>query len=126
MSTADSIVPAIAAEIAKAIWNRRQIAPITDRHPGFDIDQAYAVAAELRRLRIAHSETPLGRKIGFTNRSIWAEYGVSAPMWGDIYDTTSCDIGHQAICNLYRESEPQIEPEIVFGFARAPSAEMDE
>jgi len=126
MTAADPVVQSIAAEIAKAIWNRRQIAPVTARYPGFDIEQAYAVAAELRRLRIQHGETPLGRKIGFTNRSIWAEYGVSAPMWGDVYDTTTCDIDCAALCNLSRVSEPQIEPEIVFGFARAPSADMDE
>ena len=126
MSDVDPIVQSVAAEVAKAIWNRRQIAPISARHPGFDLAKAYAVTAELRRLRIAHGETPLGRKIGFTNRSIWAEYGVSAPMWGDVYDSTTCDIGHKAICNLHHESEPQIEPEIVFGFARAPSPDMDE
>jgi 2-oxo-3-hexenedioate decarboxylase len=126
MTTADPVVQSIAAEVAKAIWSRRQITPLTARHPNFDIEQAYAVAAELRRLRVQHGETLLGRKIGFTNRSIWAEYGVSAPMWGDIYDTTTCDIDCKAICNLSRVSEPQIEPEIVFGFARAPNADMDE
>ena len=31
---------------------------------------------------------PVGRKIGFTNRTIWAEYGVYAPIWGYMYDTT--------------------------------------
>ena len=126
MSDTDPIVQSVAAEVAKAIWNRRQIAPISAHHPGFDIAKAYAVTAELRRLRVAHGETPLGRKIGFTNRSIWAEYGVSAPMWGDVYDSTTCDICHKAICNLHHESEPQIEPEIVFGFAHAPSPNMDE
>jgi 2-oxo-3-hexenedioate decarboxylase len=47
-------------------------------------------------------------------------------MWGDIYDSTTCDIDRKAICNLSRVSEPRIEPEIVFGFARAPAADMDE
>ena len=126
MSAADPAVQTIAAEVAKAIWNRRQIAPITARYPDFDIAQAYAVADELRHLRVHHGETPLGRKIGFTNRSTWAQYGVSAPMWGDIYDSTTCDIDCKALCNLSRVSEPQIEPEIVFGFARAPSPDMDE
>lgn len=126
MTAADPAVQAIAAEIAKALWYRRQIPPITERYPKFDVAQAYVVADELRHLRVHYGETPLGRKIGFTNRSIWAEYGVSAPMWGDVYDSTTCDIDRKAICNLSRVSEPQIEPEIVFGFARAPSSDMDE
>ncbi len=41
---------------------------------------------------MARGERPVGRKIGFTNRTIWAEYGVYAPIWGDMYDTTLRDL----------------------------------
>jgi 2-oxo-3-hexenedioate decarboxylase len=34
----------------------------------------------------------IGRKIGFTNRTIWAKYAVYAPIWGFVFDTTVCDI----------------------------------
>jgi len=30
-------------------------------------------------------EMPVGRKIGFTNRTVWAEYG---PIWGYVYNRT--------------------------------------
>ena len=33
-------------------------------------------------------ELPVGRKIGFTNRTIWAEYNVYEPVWGYVYDRT--------------------------------------
>ena len=54
----------------------------------FSEADAYAVTAKLRELRMARGEKPVGRKIGFTNRNIWAEYGVFQPIWGDVYDTT--------------------------------------
>src|SRR6185312_11575341 len=79
---------AIAAEADDAIANGRQVTPFSTRHAGFGVPQAYAVAAELRRLRQQRGERPIGRKIGFTNRTIWAEFGVHAPIWGDMYDVT--------------------------------------
>ena len=42
------------------------------------------------RPRSAHGGGPrragVGRKIGFTNTTIWPIYGVSAPMWNYVYD----------------------------------------
>jgi 2-oxo-3-hexenedioate decarboxylase len=76
---------------------------------------------------MARGERPIGRKIGFTNRTIWPEYGVYAPIWGDMYDTTLRELadgdGTLALASLL---EPRIEPEIAFGFATAPQAGMSE
>jgi 2-oxo-3-hexenedioate decarboxylase len=33
-------------------------------------------------------EVPVGRKIGFTNRTIRAEYNVYGPVWGYVYNRT--------------------------------------
>ncbi|MBV9890282.1 MAG: hydratase [Rhizobacter sp.] len=73
----------------------------------------------MRRLRIARGERPLGYKIGFTNRGIWARYGVFEPVW----DTTveRCDDA-RATVSLARFTAPRLEPEIMFGFARTPAA----
>src|SRR5258708_12319380 len=68
----------------------------------------------------------LERKIGFTNRTIWAQYDVYAPIWGYVFDRTVHDLATVEALPLAPFSEPRIEPEIVFGLAAAPSAEMDE
>jgi 2-oxo-3-hexenedioate decarboxylase len=85
------------------------------------------VLAALRRLRQARGMRPVGRKIGFTNRTIWAQYGVYAPIWGDMYDTTVSDLaargGTFALGTL---AEPKIEPEIAVALRRAPAPDMDE
>ena len=68
---------------ARGDRRRPQIEPFTRRHAGFTVADAYAVTAKLRELSVARGEKPVGRKIGFTNRNIWAEYGVYQPIWGD-------------------------------------------
>jgi 2-oxo-3-hexenedioate decarboxylase len=118
---------AIAATVLGASAERRQVAPFTANLPDFDLDAAYAVTAAVRRARIARGERPVGRKIGFTNRTIWAEYGVYAPIWGDMYDSTLRDLAAtDGTLDLSPLLEPRIEPEIAFGFEAAPQAGMSE
>ncbi len=84
------------------------------------------MADEVRRLRVARGERVVGRKIGFTNTTLWDRYGVQAPIWGSIYDGTLRD--RSALAGpvpLAAFVEPRIEPEIVFGLARAPEPGMD-
>ncbi len=114
----------IAEEALAALRGARQIAPFAARDPAFDLAAAYRVTAEVRRLREAGGERPVGRKIGFTNRTIWAQYGVYAPMWGYVYDRTLAPL--DAPFSLFGLCEPRIEPEIVFGLSSAPTPDMDE
>jgi 2-oxo-3-hexenedioate decarboxylase len=106
---------------------RRQIAPLSDGNPAFDLASAYRVAAAMRDLRQNRGERVVGRKIGFTNTTIWAEYGVQAPIWGYVYDSTLHRLADlDAPFSLSTLAEPRIEPEIVFGLARLPEPDMDE
>lgn len=104
---------AIAAEVLDALAAHRQIAPFSERMPGFAMAAAYGVTAALRRMREARGERWAGRKIGFTNRGIWEEYNVRAPIWGDMFDSTVFELGNGAF-DLSPLLEPRIEPEIVF------------
>jgi 2-oxo-3-hexenedioate decarboxylase len=118
---------AAAREVLAAIDSGRQIAPLSSRHRNFSLDDAYRITGVMRQARLARGERVVGRKIGFTNRTIWAEYGVYAPMWGYVYDRTVrnlADIG--GAFSLAGLAEPRIEPEIVFGLARAPTPGMDD
>jgi 2-oxo-3-hexenedioate decarboxylase len=122
---------AIAAEALAAMDGARQIAPFSARYPGLTLDDAYRISTRLCELRTARGERAIGRKIGFTNRTIWAEYAVYAPMWGFVFDTTVGDLrpprsAAQHPFMLAPFAEPRIEPEIVFRLAVAPSPDMDE
>jgi 2-keto-4-pentenoate hydratase len=118
---------AIATELLAALDGSRIIDTITARDSRFDAAAAYSVSAEILRRRRARGETPIGRKIGFTNRGIWAEYGVSAPMWAHVYDSTVTyfdePAGRIAVGHLV---QPRLEPEIVLHFASTPSPTADE
>lgn len=109
---------AIAAEALGALDAARQVAPFSQRRPPLEPDAAYAVAAAFRQLRIARGETPVGRKIGFTNRGIWDEYDVHAPIWGHVYDTTLIPLAGHRTVTVSHLPEPRIEPEIVLGLER--------
>jgi 2-oxo-3-hexenedioate decarboxylase len=120
-------VQAIAGEAFAVLGTERQIPPFSASQPAFDLDAAYQVTATVRQMREARGEKPIGRKIGFTNRTIWDEYRVSAPMWGFIYDRTVRDLaGVEAGFSLAGLAEPRIEPEILFRLAAAPAPGMDE
>lgn len=115
----------IAQEILDSLDQRRQIAPFSDRLDAFELDDAYAVIARMRELREARGERVVGRKIGFTNRRIWSEYGVFAPIWGYVYDTTAHDLSNVGGgFSLDAFSEPKIEPEIAFKLRAAPRTGM--
>lgn len=91
---------------------------------GLSLQDAYAHALEVRRLRIQRGEQPRGFKIGFTNRSIWPRYNVFAPIWGSVWNTTlsEADGERQVSLSLARACQPRIEPEIVFGMKATPPA----
>ena len=117
----------IAGNVLAALEARQQVTPFSARVDGFRLADAYRVAADVRARRVARGERPVGRKIGFTNRTIWAEYDVWAPIWGTVYDSTVQRLARpQEHFALDRMIDPRIEPEIVFGLAHAPEAGMDE
>ena len=72
-------VGVIISEISDAISSARQIEPFSKRD-GIEFSQkmAYKIAGEAKA-RVDTSPL-IGRKIGFTNRGIWAKYGVDQPI----------------------------------------------
>jgi 2-oxo-3-hexenedioate decarboxylase len=126
MLQSDETVAAIAAEAFATLGSGRQITPFSQRFREFALADAYRVTPQVRARREARGEKVVGRKIGFTNRTIWKEYEVYAPMWGYVYDRTVSDLAASGgVARLDRLAEPRIEPEIIFGLKSAPSANMD-
>jgi 2-oxo-3-hexenedioate decarboxylase len=123
----ERLIDAIAAEALALLDSGRSTSSFSARYPVFDLASAYRVAAAMRAMRESRGEKAIGRKIGFTNRTIWPEYNVHAPMWGYVYDRTVHELAPAgADFALTGFSEPRIEPEIVFGIGRAPVPGMDD
>ena len=114
--------------ILDAVESHRLIGLLSDGDPSLDEDGAYAIAWEVHARRVGWGERPVGRKIGFTNRTIWAEYGVWAPIWSHVYDST---VHHAPDSRAPRVAighllQPRIEPEIQLHFTRTPPVTRDE
>jgi 2-oxo-3-hexenedioate decarboxylase len=116
----------MAAEAFAALVGSRQISPFSSRPEGLSVDDAYRLTPLVRQMYEASGARTAGRKIGFTNRTIWTQYGVYAPIWGYVFDRSVHDLAAVDTLSLAPFSEPRIEPEIVLGLSAAPSAQMDE
>lgn len=113
----------IARELLDALDHGGSISSIVGRNPGFGWGEGYAVATEILRLRRARGERPIGRKIGFTNRNIWPEYGATAPIWAHVYDrTVVVSENNRAALSLSGSVRPRLEPEIAFKLKAALTA----
>jgi 2-oxo-3-hexenedioate decarboxylase len=109
-------IEAIARRIVAAFDDGTPLPSFSDTHPGFDVDAAYDVLREAERIRMSRGWRPLGRKIGFTNRTIWPRYGVYRPMWAHVWKETVTDAPDGvATISLGRAAAPRIEPEVVLG-----------
>ena len=110
----------LAREMLTALDTGALVAPPTRRYPDLDFPAAYRVASEEIRWRRDRGETPVGRKVGYTNRNIWEQYAVHEPIWGHMYEhTVQLARDNEARLPLARMIAPRIEPEIAFKL-RAP------
>ncbi len=120
-------IAAIADRLILAYDSAAQVAPITAADPTFDVAAAYDVLREIeKRRRVTQGWRPVGRKIGFTNRTIWPRYGVYQPMWAHIWahSVHFADEGRATLA-LKGFVQPRIEPEVVFKLSAAVRATSD-
>jgi len=104
----------------------RQVPPFSARYPGLTPDSGYAAARRLHAHRLAQGWRLEGRKIGFTNRTLWDRYGVHEPMWGAVYDRTLVfSKENKAVVSLAGLVQPRIEPEICFRLKARPPVTRD-
>ena len=101
-----------------------QTAPLSQH--GLRIADGYAIAKSIHDIRVAQGEVLIGRKLGFTNRTIWPRYGmhepINAPLWAPMFDTTvRFAHGNRGVQCLSGAVQPRLEPELVFRLGKTPS-----
>jgi 2-oxo-3-hexenedioate decarboxylase len=117
---------AIAADVISSLASHRQV-PLFSRSPiGLNVADAYRLTPLLRAAFEARGEKIVGRKIGFTNREMWAAHGIQAPIWGYCTNRTTQELNNVELQSVSEFAEPRIEPEIMFGLRKTPQPNMDE
>jgi 2-keto-4-pentenoate hydratase len=117
---------ALSAELIGLDETPREVPPFSARYPGLTPESGYRTAAQVHAHRVARGWKPLGRKIGFTNRTLWERYGVHEPMWGTVYDRTMLVAeGDRVTVPLAGLIQPRIEPEICFKLKDKPRESHD-
>jgi 2-oxo-3-hexenedioate decarboxylase len=114
-----NVIHSIADRLIAAYDGAATLEPIAARTPGFDVAAAYDVLHEIERRRVAQGWRRVGRKIGFTNRTIWPRYGVYQPMSASVWSHT---VHHatdgRARLPLDGLVQPRIEVEVAFKLAK--------
>jgi len=92
---------------------------------GLRLADGYAIAKSIHDIRIAQGEIMVGRKLAFTNRTIWPRYGledpIPTPLWAPMFDTTVRYAHHnRGVQSLAGAVQPRIEPELVFRLGKTP------
>jgi 2-keto-4-pentenoate hydratase len=119
-------VDKIADRLIAAYDSASTLTPISASVPDFDIDDSYRVLAEIQKRRRAQGWQPIGRKLGFTNTTIWVRYGVSAPLWAHVWaQTVHFAKNNEASVSLASFVQPRIEPEVLFKLKGAVPATDD-
>ncbi|UMU24089.1 4-oxalocrotonate decarboxylase [Herbaspirillum seropedicae] len=121
-----------AHQLLDARAQSKVIPRISESEP-LSVEDAYEIAHNIRNIRVAQGEQPIGRKIGFVVRKNWERYGIiddaRIPTWAPMYDTTVrfAEDNH-GLQSLTGAVQPRIEPEIVFklGKTPAPNASLEE
>jgi 2-oxo-3-hexenedioate decarboxylase len=116
----------LASELVDLHGHPRAVPPFSARYPGLSAEGGYAAARKLHAHRLAQGWRPVGRKIGFTNRTLWERYGVREPIWGFVYDRTLIRAeDNRATVPLAGLVQPRIEPEICFRLKSRPPVTKD-
>jgi len=106
-----------AQELHAAERDATTVAPLTERHPGMGVREAYAVQRRGRELRERDGARVVGRKVGLTSAAMQQMLGVEEPDFG--YLTAAMVLADGARIDRRALVAPKVEAEIAFRL-RAP------
>ena len=101
-----------AQDLHEAERQRRQIRPLTIRHPDMDLADAYAVQDAWMAIKLAEGRSARGRKIGLTSRAMQQAMQIDEPDTGLLLDDMFFDSG--AAIEASQFTDPRLEVELAF------------
>ena len=110
------LISALGDELFDALNERRPVEPITNRHPGVSLADAYAIQQRVIARRIAAGEKIVGKKIGVTSKAVMDMLGVGQPDFGMLTDAMLFVDGSTIDASML--IQPKAEAEIAFRLKR--------
>lgn len=112
MTLSEAEIDQAAADLFHAEQTGTQIGLLSRRHPGLDMDDAYAIQASLTHRMRAAGRSVIGWKIGLTSRAMQDALNIDIPDSGVLFDDMMFACG--ARVPEGRFIQPRIEAEIAF------------
>ncbi|WP_238162668.1 2-keto-4-pentenoate hydratase [Cohnella sp. AR92] len=91
---------------------RRSVAPLTERFPGFTIDEAYQAQLTAIARKVEQGDRIVGKKIGLTSLPMQEMLGVDQPDYGHLLGTM--EVQSRGSVPMSRLFQPKAEAEIAF------------
>lgn len=110
----EGLITRLGDELFDALRARRTLVPLTARHPGIGIDDAYHVSLRFLTRREAGGERVIGKKIGVTSKAVQDMLGVFQPDFGFLTDAMQVAEGSTVGFVGGGLIQPRAEGEIAF------------
>ncbi|MEP6587352.1 MAG: fumarylacetoacetate hydrolase family protein [Polaromonas sp.] len=109
-----ALIPQLGDELFDALRQRRTLAPLTSRHAGISVDDAYRISLRFLARREAMGERVIGKKIGVTSKPVQDMLGVFQPDFGFLTDAMQFADGATVSLKQAGLIQPRAEGEIAF------------
>ena len=103
---------ALAAELETARVTATPIEPLTTRHPGLTVDDAYAIQQIGISTRLDAGSRVVGHKIGLSSKAMQEMLGVDEPDYGHLLDDMVIATGGAVAAG--RLCQPRVEVEVAY------------
>jgi 2-oxopent-4-enoate/cis-2-oxohex-4-enoate hydratase len=108
----EDLITTLGDELYDALQACRVVDPLTTRHPGITVEDAYAIQQRVIARRIGAGETIVGKKIGVTSKAVMNMLGVYQPDFGILLDGMVYNEGDAIEASTL--IQPKAEGEIAF------------
>ena len=109
-----ALIQALGDELFAALSERRTLQPLTERHPGITIEDAYQISLKFLQRREAAGERVIGKKIGVTSKPVQDMLNVHQPDFGFLTNTMQFEDGATVSLRQSGLIQPRAEGEIAF------------
>jgi 2-oxopent-4-enoate/cis-2-oxohex-4-enoate hydratase len=106
------LITSLGDELYQALKACRTLEPLTNRHAGITIDDAYAIQQRMMKRRLDAGERAVGKKIGVTSKAVMDMLGVYQPDFGWLTDAMLYNEGEAIRASTL--IQPKAEGEIAF------------